>query len=224
MTLTAGRREVIAMACKELLFGFASRGATEHAEISEVLVLKDLAKVIANIQKALEHRRTFCADNEMLSQDDVAKIFTRWMHDFIATELRSDQQAKKESQKTSIFSAWVRNTFGSKAFLCAILQNGFNIMPSGAPEHAPKFASEAARATHCLGEVLLWLAKFADDYTEHRNKQSSIEARKRSGTTFGESGLTREQRQARNRRDCAKRNLLWAKELQREVDAYWNRD
>ena len=146
------------------------------------------------------------------------------MHDFWRTELRPDQKTKLERQKSSIFSAWVRNTFGSKAFLCAVRQNGFNIMPSGAPENARNFQSNEARATQCLEEVLSWLAKFADDYSDHKNKLSTIQARLRSSTKKGESGLTKEQQQARDRRNRAQENVQWAKNLKGEVEAHWKRD
>ena len=66
----------------------------------------------------------------------VAKLFTTWTHDWLKNNLRPHQQSKTWSQKSSIFGALVRNTFGSKAFLLAMFQCGLNIMPSGAPEHA----------------------------------------------------------------------------------------
>ena len=224
MTLTADQREVISVACKQLFYGFESRASTEHTREDNVLVFKDLAKIIENVQKALEHRRKHRENNATFSESDVATIFTTWAHDSFANQLRPDQKTKLERQKSSIFSAWVRNTFGSKALLRASLQNGFNITPSGAPENARNFQSKEARATQCLEEVLSWLAKFADDYSDRKSKPSSIQARQRSGTKKGESGLTNEQQQARDRRNRAQQNVHWASKLKREVDAYWNRD
>lgn len=127
-------------------------------------------------------------------------------------------------QKTSIFAAWVRSTFGSKAFLMAMFQTGLNMMPSGAPEHARNFPTEAARATKCLQELLTWLALFANTVAQHKCSSSSQQARQMSGAKRGESGLTADQRDKRNRRDNARRNLQTAQRIQAEVDAYWNND
>jgi len=55
MTLTSAQREVVALVCQQLLFGFASRGAGETPNTS--ILTKDLGTVIQNMQRALDRRR-----------------------------------------------------------------------------------------------------------------------------------------------------------------------
>ena len=128
------------------------------------------------------------------------------------------------SQKTSIFGAWVRQTFGSKALLMAILQSGPNLMPSGAPEHARDFSGPEERALRCLEELVAWLARFADALVEHRNKDPTQEARRRSGVQRGQSGLTQEEHEQRTRRDKAQLRLREAWQVQTKLNAYKNYD
>ena len=158
-----------------------------------------------------------------LSQES-ALLYTDWMHERLRDHLRPEHKRKTPSQKSSIFGAWIRKTFGSKAFLMAIWQTGLNIMPSGAPEHARKFPSASDRALQCLMELLSWLALFADAYAKHRRADATKKAREQSGTTHGESGLTAEQQQKRARRDLAWVRLREAKNIEAEVDAYCNND
>ena len=75
--------------------------------------------------RALKH-----TDDHILTTSEVAATYTGWMHEWLAQELRPEQQDRKTSQTASIFAVWVRNAFGSKAFLMAMLQFGPNLMPS----------------------------------------------------------------------------------------------
>ena len=146
------------------------------------------------------------------------------MHDWLEEHPTPEQVKETASQKTSIFGVWVRKTFGSKAFLCATFQCGLTLMPSGAPEHACHFTSHESRAIQCMQEVMNWLAAFADALIAHRASAAYKKAQQRSGTKRGESGLTGEQRDVRQRRDQARRRLQRANNLQAEVDAYWKCD
>ena len=146
------------------------------------------------------------------------------MNEWLGENHCPEQQWYIRRRQTSIFGKWVRDTFGSKAFLMAMLQTGLNMMPSGAPEQAQNFFSEADRATKCLEELVAWLALFANLVAHHQSKKSTQEAQQRSGTKRGVSGLTADQREKRARRDRAQRDLAVAKKIQAEVNAYWNYD
>ena len=147
----------------------------------------------------------------------MGKTYVEWMHEWIRTELREDQKGKKHCSKTSIFAAYVRNTFGSKAFLMAMLQYGPNLMPSGAAKHACDFPDKQTRAVKCLEELLEWLSSFADAFTDHRSKDEMQEARQRSGTQRGQSGLTPEQHERRAWRNKMLRRLQDAQRIQAAV-------
>jgi len=55
MTLTSAQREVVALVCQHLLFGFASRSAGGNP--NTCILTKDLGTVIQNTQRALDRRR-----------------------------------------------------------------------------------------------------------------------------------------------------------------------
>ena len=63
MTLDSEQREVVAVTCQQLLFGFAPRSAAEHASPN-----KDLSKLISNMQQAVEYRARFHDEREWLSE------------------------------------------------------------------------------------------------------------------------------------------------------------
>ena len=103
----------------------------------------------------------------------------------------------------------------------ALLQFGPNLMPSGAAKHAADFPDQQTRAVKCLSELLTWLARFSDAVFEHRNKEETKKARQRSGSQFGQSGLTPDQHDQRSWRDREVRRL---QEAQAELQAYKNYD
>ena len=106
----------------------------------------------------------------------------------------------------------------------ALLQFGPNLMPSGAAKHAADFPDQQTRAVKCLSELLMWLARFSDAVFAHRNKEETKKARQRSGSQFGQSGLTQDQKDQRSRRDREVRRLKEALRVQAELQAYKNCD
>ena len=110
----------------------------------------------------------------------MSQVYTQWMHKWIDTQLRPDQQDKKWNQKTSIFNAYVKKTFGGKAFIIAVLQCGSSLMPSGAAEHAQKFRDDTARTIACLEELVDWLDRFGAAYVGHKKDPATQKAREYS--------------------------------------------
>ena len=150
----------------------------------------------------------------------MSQVYTKWMHKWIGTQLRPDQQGKTWSQKTSIFNVYVKKTFGGKAFIVAILQCGSALMPSGAAEHAQKFRDNKERTIACLEELVDWLERFGAAYVDHKTDPATQKARQYSGSVCGQSGLSAEQQQHRWRRQTAQKRLHQACTLQRELRAY----
>ena len=218
------QRQVIAETCENLLYGFDPRGAAEHGASDRDCTSKDLQKLITNMSSAMQYRALKHTDDHILTTSEVAATYTGWMHEWLAKELRPEQQKKLPKQKSSIFAVWVRNTFGSKAFLMAMLQFGPNLMPSGAPEHAHRFARPEDRAMKCLQELVSWLSRFANALSDHRQNKATQDARQRSGKQRNTSGLTQQERDQRSRRDTARQRLQQAEKLQAEVDAFRYKD
>ena len=69
----------------------------------------------------------------------------------------------------------------------------------------------------CLEELLAWLARFADAFIAHRNRDDMQEPRQRSGTQRGQSGLTPEQPERRAWRNTMLGRLQDAKRIQASV-------
>ena len=61
----------------------------------------------------MQYRALKYTDDHILTTSEVAATYTGWMHEWLAKELRPEQKSKTKSQKSSIFGAWVRTTFGS---------------------------------------------------------------------------------------------------------------
>ena len=201
MYLNQLQREVITVICEELLHGMSGYG-TEDRSVSEKtrLLIKSMIS-IRNIRAKFYH------DDHVLSEAELRGLINHLRHQWIDTELEPKQMNLPMRKKTSIYNVWVRKTFGSKAFFIAMLEQGLNMMPSGAPEHAHRFISEESRARHCLQELVLWLARLADAVTAHQDVADAGDVRRKSGTERWKSGLTMEEQAARARRNTA-RSLL----------------
>ena len=113
--------KVIRDICDHLLYGYRRSVATEHGDSECIRTNKDIAMLISNMSKALDYRASLHPVDKILSEEAVGKTYVEWMHEWIRTELRKDEKGKKHCSKTSIFAAYVRNTFDSKAFLMAML-------------------------------------------------------------------------------------------------------
>ncbi len=124
------QRQVIAETCGNLLYGFDPCGAAEHGASDPDCTSKDLQKLITNMSSAMQYRALKYTEDHILTTSEVAATYTGWMHEWLPKELRPEQQNKLPKQKSNIFAVWVRNAFGSKAFLMAMLQFGPNLMPS----------------------------------------------------------------------------------------------
>ena len=224
MILNAEQRKVIKTICHGLLFGFAGRDATENGDSNNACITKDFGELIENMQKVMNFRARFHADHVALSEEETGSLYVSLMNDWLKSELRPDQQYKKRSEQTSIFAAWTRNSFGSKPFFIAMLQAGLTMMPSGLPEHAQKYRTQSDRATICLQELVQWLARFADSVVYHKKKDSTCQARERSGSQYRQSGLTAEQKTQRDRRNATRQLLEQAKQIAKEMTAYEKND
>ena len=226
LRLTQAQRKVIASLCEQLLFGFRTEGATEHERetCEPMTAAKNLTLLITTMKTILEHRARFFPEEKQLTETEVSKVYTDWMHEWLRTKLRDDQLRKTTSQKTSIFNAYVKKTFGGKAFVIAVLQCGSTLMPSGAAEHAHKYRNNETRTIACLEELVDWLARFGAAYVGHKKDPATQKAREYSGSACGQSGLTAEQQQLRLHRHTVQKRLRQAITLQREVRAYTNWD
>ena len=207
------QRKVITVICDQFLHGISKSG-TEERSVSETTRL-----LITSMISIMKIRAEFYHDDHFLSEIELRDLINHLRHQWISTELMPKQKNLAMRRKTSIYNAWVRNRFGSRAFFLAVLELGLNMMPSGAPEHAHRFFTEESRARHCLEELVFWLARLADAVSAHQDIADAGDVRRKSGTERGKSGLTMEEQAARARRNRAQSHLRQALELQDALKA-----
>ena len=93
--------------------------------------------------------------------------------------------------KTSICNAYMRKHYGPKAFVFALLQTGMSWkLPD--PEHAAR-------------RFVQWVRDLVEAIQFHHSKESTQLARRKSGTSWGNSGLTLDEIESRRVRDQAER-------------------
>ena len=109
-------------------------------------------------------------------------------------------------QKSSIFNAFVKRTYASKHFVQAVFECGFSWFPDAhlisASEHD---ATEQIMSAFCA-----WLLQLVDAVERHKNRPETRKAQLNSG-------LEEEEREARDARSAAKRDVVIARALRREV-------
>jgi hypothetical protein len=214
LRLSQVQREIITENCDNLLRGFTKSRAAEHD------VSKNLRSMITSMTKIINMRAIFYDEDQVLSEEELRGLVNHLRHEWIRTQLTSKQENLPMNKKTSIYNAWAHKTFGSKAFFMAVLDLGSNMMPSDASEHAHRFSSEESRALHCLDDLVIWLARFADAVTAHQDIADAADVRRKSGTVRGKSGLTAEEQTARDRRSRATSRLRQAWMLREEMEAH----
>ena len=180
-------------------------------------VLKTTAEIERAWQIIFERRRRGEPDDsrEIQSPDRLKDMWNAWMQDWLDAEATRDQKAKKRSQQTSIFSAWVYRHVGGKHFVMAIWQTGIAWAPpvellnnniNGALEHVAKhFAS--------------WTRRLARAVTRHKRDPKTVEARVRSGSAPGKHGLTPEQQADRAARRKARSDYYQTVDLLNQLKA-----
>ena len=80
--------------------------------------------LITSMISIMKIRAEFYHDDHFLSEIKLREFINHLRHQWISTELRPKQKNLAMRRKTSIYSVWVRNTFGSKAFFIAVLEQG----------------------------------------------------------------------------------------------------
>ena len=164
-----------------------------------------------------EVRRQYESDDRqgISDQDLLANMWNQWARKWMAEELTPEQRKRTHIRKTSIFSAWVFSQMGGKNFVMAIWQTGMTWAPSsdllnsnfnGALEHVAKhFAS--------------WTRQLARAVLRHKQDRATVEARRRSGDTYGKHGLTAQEEQDRKEREQARRNYYLTQDLDKRLQA-----
>ena len=95
----------------------------------------------------------------------------------------------------------------------AIWQTGITWAPT---EHQMRTDVEGA-AEHVATHFAAWTRRLARSITLHKNQPDTIDARRRSGSHFGQHGLTPEEQQARSARHRAERDYYQTVDLQNQI-------
>ena len=71
-----------------------------------------------------QRRRREQPDDTLLLTDETAKarIFTRWMDEWLEENLQADQRTHPRARQTSLFGAYLKRVYGGKYFVMALLE------------------------------------------------------------------------------------------------------
>ena len=139
------------------------------------------------------------------------KIFKRYLEQF-KTTLRADQEGRKWSYYKSCMESKLRTECGSRLIANAIWEIGLPRLPSFATEQAGQQLWNEA-----IDNVLKWLYRLAYTISQHKRTAEYQTAKRKSGHTHGQSGLTATELQTRKANRKAKCNLHTAMKLARQM-------
>ena len=120
-----------------------------------------------------------------------ANIHNIWCNKWLQENLTEQQRRYSRSKQTSMFAAWLRNHYGSKRFVMAIIETGFSwATPSGAAEHSPGTDIAIGAPEHTIKRFIDWILKVTKTIDRHKKDETVQEQRRRSGEQKHTSGLT----------------------------------
>ena len=160
-------------------------------------------------------RRLFEPNDKQGIEDpeQLAEMWTSWQKDWIKKNATDKQKKETWSRQTSIFNAWCHQNVGGLSFVMAVWQTGMSWAPplellnsdtNGALEHV---------ATHFAS----WTRQLARATRRHKSNPQTEAARIRSGSSFGQHGLTPQQEHDRTARAYARSNYYTTVQLLRRL-------
>jgi len=175
--------------------------------------MKSTKDLMDAMRELFDRRRKFMPDDRkpLHNGETRAKIWTAWCDDFILHELNDEQRNYQHSRKTSIFTTYMRNRYGCKAFVFALLQTGL-VWDGGAAEHL-----DAETKVKASQQFLKWIRDLIGSIRFHREQENTQLARRKSGKHYGCHGLTNDELEARRLRDEAWRNLAETLQLEAQL-------
>ena len=193
--------------------GKGKRGRKDN-EVQPARCLKTQEEIADAWNLIMTRRREYETDHAtpILSRKTRENMYNQWLNDFREYELDSVQQTKSSSDQSSIFRAYLYKNCGGIHFVMAVWQTGLTWL---VPEH---LANDNRGATeHAAKEFAKWVLKFARAIQKHKENEKTMEAQRNAGKTWGQSGLTREERYQKKQRDHARWNYNWAAGTERRL-------
>ena len=155
-------------------------------------------------------------DNAPINNSNARKeMYNRWMKEFIANELTAEQRKNKRSSQTRIFRAHLMQKYGGKYFIMALWQTGITWAP---PKELLDNKKTQGGTEHVVKFFASWVRRVARGVRNHQNDEKTITAKRQSGNTWGQHGLTPEEETLRECRSRARENYYWAVRMDRRLD------
>jgi hypothetical protein len=164
----------------------------------------------------MEKRRLVEPDDRCAIQgpDTLKDMYNAWMHEWLdGDNLTSEQRRLKQNKKTSIFAAHLYSNFGGKHFVMALWQTGIQWAPT--PEMIRDDYNGALE--HVAKNFAKWTQRVARAITRHKSAPDTVEARRKSGQSYGKHGLSNEEERTRDERDKARRDYYSTLDLQKQL-------
>ena len=164
-----------------------------------------------------KRRRTVQPDDTVPIMDEEAraKIHNDWQNEWLQENIRPDQRKKTGSKQTSIWDAHLKKVYGGKHFVMALLETGIVWEPS-----LKDVQEKAVDAVEHVGRCFCgWLRSVLNAIDKDKKEDETVQARRRSGNTSGQHGLTPQEEADRTERHRARRDLYLTIELSKEYKA-----
>ena len=197
-------------------FFAADTSASEHGKEAGLC-----ANTFAELQEAwlqlFKRRRTVQPHDTVPIMDEKAraKIHNDWQNEWLQENLRPDQREKSRSKQTSIWDVHLKKVYGGKHFVMALLETGIVWEPS-----LKDVQENGLDASEHVGKCFCgWLRSVLNAIDKHKKEDETVQARRRSGNTRGQHGLTSQEEAERTERYWARRDLRLTIELSKQYKA-----
>ena len=115
----------------------------------------------------------------------------------------------------------MRNTYGSKRFVMAIMETGISwATSSSAAEHSADTDIPTGAPEDTITRFINWILKVVKTIDNHKNDPTVQEQRRRSGEKKHSSGLREDKKKLKAARTQARSNFSYGAELNRRLELY----
>jgi len=209
--------------CKPPLETGAAENRREAHTMKKPVVVQRLWQEIFKMRRLVEQDDLKPIDNTHL----LSYVYNLWCVRWLKEHLNEQQLQKTKGQQTIIFDTWLRNNYGSRRFVMAILKTGLSwATTSGAAEHC---GSESDANDHNVAIVgpqrtitkfIDWILQLAEAINMQKKERSVEEQSSKSDNKENNHELTNEEIVRRRDQDVARKEYERAEDVPRASELY----
>ena len=202
-------------------------GAAEHRREPHTMkkhdVVQRLWQEIFKMRRLVELDDLKPIDNTHL----LSYVYNQWCVSWLKENLNEKQLQKSKDQQTIIYDNWLRNNYGSRRFVMAILKTGLSwATTSGAAEHSGS-ASDAndhnvasVDPQRIITKFMDWILQLAKAINMQKKERSVEEQSRKSDDKENSHGFTNEETVRGRDPDVARKEYERAEDVPRASELY----